>query len=196
MTTERIDTRQHILDCGHRLVARKGFIGVGLAELLTTAGVPKGSFYHYFASKEGFGEALLEAYFAQYLTRLDALFQRADLSGAQCLHIYFSRWIETQQGEEAANYCLIVKLAAEVADLSDAMRAIMLSGTEQILGRLADVLARGQQDGSIGNQEPPHELAQWLYEAWLGASLLAKLRRDGSAFATVMQRTRLLLTLN
>lgn len=58
MTTERIDTCQHILDCGHRLVARKGFIGVGLAELLTTAGVPKGSFYHYFASKEGFGEAL------------------------------------------------------------------------------------------------------------------------------------------
>lgn len=38
-----------------------------------------------------------------------------------------------------------------MADLSEAMRAIMLSGTEQILGRLADVVARGQADGSIAN---------------------------------------------
>ena len=189
MNTERIDTRQHILDCGHRLVARKGFVGVGLAELLTTAGVPKGSFYHYFASKEGFGSALLEAYFSHYLLRLDGLFQRTDLSGGACLQTYFQRWIETQQGEDAADYCLIVKLAAEVADLSEAMRAIMLSGTEQILGRLADVVARGQADGSIANPAPAAELAQWLYEAWLGASLLAKLRRDDSAFRAVLQRS-------
>ncbi len=189
MNTERIDTRQHILDCGHRLVARKGFVGVGLAELLTTAGVPKGSFYHYFASKEGFGSALLEAYFSHYLQRLDGLFQRTDLSGGDCLQTYFQRWIETQQGEDAADYCLIVKLAAEVADLSEAMRAIMLSGTEQILGRLADVVARGQADGSIANPAPAAELAQWLYEAWLGASLLAKLRRDDSAFRAVLQRS-------
>ncbi len=189
MNTERIDTRQHILDCGHRLVARKGFVGVGLAELLTTAGVPKGSFYHYFASKEGFGSALLEAYFSHYLQRLDGLFQRTDLSGGACLQTYFQRWIETQQGEDAADYCLIVKLAAEVADLSEAMRAIMLSGTEQILGRLADVVARGQADGSIANPAPAGELAQWLYEAWLGASLLAKLRRDDSAFRAVLQRS-------
>lgn len=189
MNTERIDTRQHILDCGHRLVARKGFVGVGLAELLTTAGVPKGSFYHYFASKEGFGSALLEAYFSHYLQRLDGLFQRTDLSGGACLQTYFQRWIETQQGEDAADYCLIVKLAAEVADLSEAMRAIMLSGTEQILGRLADVVARGQADGSIANPVPAAELAQWLYEAWLGASLLAKLRRDDSAFRAVLQRS-------
>ena len=189
MNTERIDTRQHILDCGHRLVARKGFVGVGLAELLTTAGVPKGSFYHYFASKEGFGSALLEAYFSHYLQRLDGLFQRTDLSGGACLQTYFQRWIETQQGEDAADYCLIVKLAAEVADLSEAMRAIMLSGTEQILGRLADVVARGQADGSIANPAPAAQLAQWLYEAWLGASLLAKLRRDDSAFRAVLQRS-------
>jgi len=190
MNTERIDTRQHILDCGHRLVARKGFVGVGLAELLATAGVPKGSFYHYFASKEGFGIALLEAYFSHYLQRLDGLFGCPDLSGGDCLQTYLQRWIDTQQGEEAADYCLIVKLAAEVADLSEPMRAIMLDGTEQILGRLADVVARGQDDGSIANRAPAGELAQWLYEAWLGAALLAKLRRDDSAYRAALQRTR------
>ena len=51
------DVRQHILDVAHPLLLRKGFTGVGLAEVLAAAKVPKGSFYHYFGSKEVFGEA-------------------------------------------------------------------------------------------------------------------------------------------
>jgi TetR/AcrR family transcriptional repressor of nem operon len=46
MVTEQISARDHILDCGERLIASKGFVGVGLAEILSVAGVPKGSFYH------------------------------------------------------------------------------------------------------------------------------------------------------
>lgn len=191
----RIDTRQHILDCGRRLVAAKGFVGVGLAEILATAGVPKGSFYHYFASKEAFGAALLESYAEQYQARLTALALRSGLTGAERLLTYFEHWIETQRGDDRAEHCLIVKLAAEIADLSDAMRSRMLNSTEIILRQLADFVAEGQADGSIGTGEAPSSLAQFLYEAWLGASLLAKLRRDASAFDAVMQRSRSLLQL-
>ena len=55
-------TRQHILDTSFELVLHKGFVGVGLQEILKACDVPKGSFYHYFASKEAFGCALLEQY--------------------------------------------------------------------------------------------------------------------------------------
>ena len=74
MKTVQNDTRAHILDVGYQLIAQKGFVGVGLAEILQQAGVPKGSFYHYFPSKELFGQALIEHYFADYVTRLSALF--------------------------------------------------------------------------------------------------------------------------
>ena len=57
------DTRQQLLDTGQRMMVLKGFTGVGLNEILQTAGVPKGSFYHYFKSKEQYGQALLEEYF-------------------------------------------------------------------------------------------------------------------------------------
>ena len=67
------DVRQHILDIAYPLMLRKGFTAVGLAELLSAAQVPKGSFYHYFGSKEAFGEAVLEAYFSGYLRHVDAL---------------------------------------------------------------------------------------------------------------------------
>ncbi len=51
MKTSYDDTRQHLLDTGYRIMAVKGFSGVGLNEILQSAGVPKGSFYHYFKSK-------------------------------------------------------------------------------------------------------------------------------------------------
>src|SRR5690606_25283697 len=47
-------TRQHILDTGYRLVLQKGFAALGLQEILKACAVPKGSFYHYFSSKEAF----------------------------------------------------------------------------------------------------------------------------------------------
>ena len=57
------DMRQHIIDVARSLMTQKGYTAVGLTELLAAAGVPKGSFYHYFRSKDEFGQALLEEYF-------------------------------------------------------------------------------------------------------------------------------------
>ena len=195
MSSERIDTRQHILACGQQLVAGKGFVGVGLSEILASASVPKGSFYHYFASKELFGIALLDTYFETYLFNLDALLGRTDLTAAQRLVSYFQSWIDTQTGDDSVRKCLIVKLGAEISDLSEAMRSTMLQGTARIMQRLADCIAAGQADGSIRNTQPPVACAQWLYGAWLGASLISKLRRDGSALDEALQTTRQLLIL-
>ena len=58
------DTREHLLATGERLCMHRGFTGMGLSELLKTAEVPKGSFYHYFRSKEAFGVAMLERHYA------------------------------------------------------------------------------------------------------------------------------------
>ncbi len=195
MKSEHIDTRQHILDCGQRLIAAKGFVGVGLSEILGSAEVPKGSFYHYFGSKEQYGNTLLESYFTDYLGRLDALFGQTDKSGAERLGLYLSRWTETQSGEDASAKCLIVKLAAEISDLSEAMRSTMRDGTDAILQRLSQCIAEGQADGSISRILPAADAALWLYETWLGASLLAKLRRDDSALDGALRATRLFFDL-
>ncbi|KAK0338617.1 hypothetical protein LTR94_037899, partial [Friedmanniomyces endolithicus] len=70
-------------------MAGKGFSAVGLNEILATAGVPKGSFYHYFGSKDAFGEALLAKYFEDYLADMDRMFQQADKTMAERLVAYF-----------------------------------------------------------------------------------------------------------
>ena len=189
------------LDCGERLIGHKGFVGVGLAEILAVAGVPKGSFYHYFSSKERFGEALLTRYTATYLEQLDRLL-RADGTPARTrLMRYWSHWNLSQCDSAAADCsthdgggkCLIVKLSAEVSDISEAMRVALRDGTEQVVKRIALCIGEGRADGSLPATLQPHDTALTLYQLWLGASLLAKLRRDASAFDHALRSTEQLL---
>mgnify|MGYP002040193892 FL=1 len=134
---ESSETRTSILQAGQRLMAGKGFSAVGLNEILSDIGVPKGSFYHYFASKEAFGEALLDRYFDDYLAELDETLRKPGLNMAQRLMNYWQNWQDTQSFLDCQGKCLAVKLGAEVADLSESMRLALKQGTSGITSRLA-----------------------------------------------------------
>ncbi|WPC66938.1 TetR/AcrR family transcriptional regulator [Rhodoferax ferrireducens] len=201
MLIDQSGAKHHILDCGERLVASKGFVGVGLAEILSVAGVPKGSFYHYFGSKERFGEELLVRYLDQYLSRLDTLLKADGTPARARLMRYWSYWNITQCGiaadgcsePQAGAKCLIVKLSAEVADISETMRLTLRDGTDRVVQRIAQCLEEARFDGSVPSALAADATALTLYELWLGASLLAKLRRDGSPFEHALRSTELLL---
>lgn len=193
MKSEFSDTRLHLLETGTRLILGKGFSAVGLAEILGTAGVPKGSFYHYFRSKEQFGIELVEHYFSLYLTQLESLFANQSMSCTHRLMAYWSRWQQLYSDGCCEEQCLVVKLSAEVADLSEPMRQALLNGTQRIIEALTRMLAQAQADKEIGLVTSPEAMAQELYQLWLGASLLTKLRRDDSALAAALTTTRRLL---
>lgn len=193
MNTRHDNTRQHILETGQRIIVGKGFASVGLNEILKTAGVPKGSFYHYFESKEQYGQALLQDYFDRYLAELDTLFASPAASGHEQLMRYWQRWLGKQVDACSEQKCLVVKLGGEVADLSDAMRITLRDGTEQIVLRIARLIEAGVADGSVPPMEP-QATAQMLYQMWLGASLLGKLHRDAAALENAMIFTTKLLS--
>jgi len=194
MNLRHDNTRQHIIDIGYGIIAGKGFSSVGLNEILKTAGVPKGSFYHYFESKEQYGQALLEDYFANYLVGIDELLQTEAASGHERLMRYWQRWLDKQCAAACSDQkCLVVKLSAEVADLSDAMRITLRDGTDQIVARIAALIEAGVADGSLPPLAPL-ATAQMLYQLWLGASLLGKLHRNSEALDNAMQFTQTLFS--
>jgi len=194
-THESSDVRDGIIAVGQRIMAAKGFSAVGINEILTAASVPKGSFYHYFGSKDAFGQAMLTAYFEQYLADMDRTLGRSDSSNAQRLLAYFEGWRDAQSLMDCQGKCLAVKLGAEVADLSEAMRAAMKLGTSGIVSRLAQAIAAGQADHSLTVDAQAAELAESLYQLWLGASVLAKVARTTQPFDVAMAATRRLLQL-
>lgn len=187
-------TRRHILDIGRNLVLHKGFIGVGLKEILDASGVPKGSFYHYFSSKENFGCVLLEQYVGDYQQRLDVLLHVENGNGRERLMRYWKAWIDDPVLGGWAEHCLVVKLAAEVADLSENMRQILCEGVAQLVSRIAETVADGQRDGSLPATLQAQSLAQTLYQLWLGAALLFKLTHDKASLFQALAATEHLLS--
>jgi TetR/AcrR family transcriptional repressor of nem operon len=193
---ETSDVRENILATGQRLMAGKGYSAVGLNEILTGAGVPKGSFYHYFGSKDAFGVAMLENYFEDYLAELDATLAQPGLNMAQRLVSYFEVWQQTQSFFDCQGKCLAVKMAAEVADLSEAMRLAIKQGTAGIVSRLTAAIEAGVAEGSLTVDGSAAGAAQSLYQSWLGASIMVKIARDVAPFATAMAATRQILHLS
>ncbi len=189
------DTRRSILDAGQRIMSRKGFSAVGISEVLAAVGVPKGSFYHFFGSKEAFGEAMMRAYFTDYLAEMDRILAEPGLTSAQRLMNYWQNWRETQSLDNCQGKCLAVKLGAEVSDLSELMRLALKEGTTAIVDRLERTITIGLKDGSISVDTTARDTAQVLYDMWLGASVMAKIHRDIGPLDTTIKVTRQLLHL-
>ncbi len=137
----------------------RGFTGMGLSELLKTAEVPKGSFYHYFRSKEAFGVALLEHHYTGYLQRLVDHFDHGEGNYRDRLLAYYQHTLNQFCQQGIISGCLTVKLSAEVCDLSEDMRTAMDKGASQIIALLGEALEKGRLEGSLlfeGKLSPFH----------------------------------------
>ena len=165
------DTREHLLATGERLCMHRGFTGMGLSELLKTAEVPKGSFYHYFRSKEAFGVAMLERHYAGYHQRLATHFASGEGNYRDRVLNYYQETLNQFCQQGIISGCLTVKLSAEVCDLSEDMRAEMNKGANQIMVLLAQALENGRREGCLKFIGEADATAQVLYSLWLGANL-------------------------
>ncbi|WP_024301617.1 TetR/AcrR family transcriptional regulator [Pseudogulbenkiania sp. MAI-1] len=185
------DTREHILSTGEDLIYGLGFTALGLTELLKTAGVPKGSFYHYFESKEDFGVELLARYFDNYDATMRALLtDPANGTGRTRLLAYFQRWMDCANTGPHLSRCLVVKMAGEVCDLSEPMREQLIAGMNRVTARLAEGIRAAVADGSLAPVDDAEGLAEALYSAWLGAALRVKVLRDPSCLERLLIDTK------
>jgi TetR/AcrR family transcriptional repressor of nem operon len=172
------DTRERILQAGAELVGAKGFNGCGLSEILARAEVPKGSFYHYFASKEDFGVALIERARDEYLDSL-----REHLTDRRRSAVGRLRSIFEDTRNECARTgptveCLIPKLALETATLSAPVHAAVKCSYEQWSAIIAQVIREGQAAGEIDLAHDPDRLARVLVMLWEGAAVRMQIDRS------------------
>lgn len=188
--TKAGDTRQLILDSGRALILGKGFTAVGLNQILSSAGVPKGSFYHYFKSKEQFGNALLEDYFTSYLQQLELTLQDNGSTMASRLLAFFQSWLDSQTSDHTTDKCLVVKLSAEVTDLSETMRLTLKNGTDAVITRLSEALAQGIALGEFSSALDASKVTAEIYSMWIGATLLTKVSRTREHLQRAMSATQ------
>ena len=70
-------TKTILLEAGRRIFLEKGYTNSGIETILQAAGVPKGSFYYYFASKEDFGLQVLDRFAGEIAANVTGVAQAA-----------------------------------------------------------------------------------------------------------------------
>src|SRR5580698_3573199 len=83
------ETRSRLLEKGGELVSARGFNATGLQEITDTAGVPKGSFYNYFDSKEAFAVAILSEYWDLVVELYGPILRESDTPPLSRIARYF-----------------------------------------------------------------------------------------------------------
>jgi len=187
------DTREHLLATGEQLCLHRGFTGMGLSELLKTAEVPKGSFYHYFRSKEAFGVAMLERHYVGYHQRLTHHFAHGSGNYRDRLIAYFQETLSQFCQKGIISGCLTVKLSAEVCDLSEDMRSAMDRGAGRVIALLAEALENGRETRCLTFQGDALTQGQVLYALWLGANLQAKISRSALPLESALAHAKTVL---
>ncbi len=176
--TKEIGTRDRILEAGAQAIAAKSFEGCGLAEILQRAGVPKGSFYHYFGSKEDFGVALIEKAAEEFLEMLRPIVGDRRRSPVKRLRAIFEKGREECAANGAARQCLIPKLALETSQLSEPVHAAVKFAYDQWAALLARVIREAQAAGEIGRRHDAVRLANVLVMLWEGATIRMQIDRS------------------
>lgn len=176
--TRESDTRERILEAGAEFFAQKGFNGCGLNEILSQAGVPKGSFYHYFGSKEEFGVVLIERARDEYLAELQPILSDRKMSPVKRLRAVFEHTRDECSANGPTVECLIPKLALETATLSDPVHAAVRSCYQMWSGLLAQVIREGQAAEEISSEHDPDRLANVLVMLWEGAAVRMQIDRN------------------
>jgi len=173
-----IDTRQALIRCGTEILTEKGFAATGIDEVLKRVGVPKGSFYHYFESKEAFGDAVIDnyaAYFMRKLTRFLGNEQRPPLDRLADFVTDAARGMARHDFQRG---CLIGNLGQEMGLLPEAFRAKLEAVFQSWQRCLVLCLETARERGELVGEVDCARLAAFFWIGWEGAVLRAKLVRQ------------------
>lgn len=174
-STRAQDTRTRLLDAGVQAFLENGFHGTGIKAVLDQVGVPKGSFYNYFDSKEAFGAATVEHY-AQRMGERLATARKEASDPLEGLRTFF---LEEMRGFEEAKFvggCLVTNLGAELEG-SAICREALATALSRYIGGITSALADAQASGRVRNDLSAGQLARLLVDAWEGAVIRMKIER-------------------
>jgi TetR/AcrR family transcriptional regulator, transcriptional repressor for nem operon len=119
------DAREKILGAARSLIEMRGYSALGVAEICKTAGVPKGSFYYFFDSKEALALAVIDEHWAGQ----ERTWTRILTSEAEPLHRLRQLFEATEAGQRAGQQscgtvsgCLFGNLTLEMSNHTEAIR--------------------------------------------------------------------------
>ena len=176
--TDTPSTRDHLLQVGLRRIRSLGYAASGVKEILDDADVPKGSFYHHFASKEAFAKEVLALYVRRENERAAKLLGEGKAAPLRRLRRYFEEIISIYGPAATISGCLMGNLSLEMADHSDSIQSLLHQSYANWQTAVAGVLQEAIDRGDLARSAKPQELAGYLLNSYEGALLRSKADRS------------------
>jgi len=186
-TQEGVDTKAALIRSGLEQLTEHGFAASGIDTILKKVGVPKGSFYHYFASKEAFGLAVIESYASYFANKLDTCLLDEKTPPLARLNLYLESAKIGMARYAFKRGCLIGNLGQEVDLLPESFRPILIAVFNSWQARVARCLTLAQQQGALSATADCDALAEYFWIGWEGAVSRARLVKSNQPLDVYFQ---------
>jgi len=175
-----VDSRELLLRSGLEVLTEKGFSATGIDEILGRVGVPKGSFYYYFNSKEAFGLALIDRYADYFAHKIDRHLSNTQLAPVDRLRSFVGDAIASMARFDFRRGCLIGNLGQEMGVLPESFRVRLKEVFGDWQAQFAACLALAQETGALSKSVDVNQVAAFFWIGWEGAVLRAKLEQSAA----------------
>jgi TetR/AcrR family transcriptional regulator, transcriptional repressor for nem operon len=176
------ETRSRLLEKGGDLISSRGFNATGVQEITAAAGVPKGSFYNYFDSKEAFAVEVLSEYWDSVVELYGPILTDNRRSPLSRITRYFAGLADFHERRQYAFGCLIGNMALEVTPSSEEVRAKLAAIYREWSRSLTDCLREAQARKELAPGRDTRQLAAALIDAFEGAVMRTKVERNRGPF--------------
>lgn len=172
------DNKKHILSVGAELIHMRGYYNTSINDICNAAGMPKGSFYYYFRSKEDFAAELIDYYCGFMLSVQEKYLIINELSYMKRLRAYFIEFRHYFESKNCGGGCPIGNLAQELSDCNDNLRIKLQMALEKTKSNIAVFLKSAQENGEISQTFDAEELADFIFNSWEGSLLRMKVTKS------------------
>jgi TetR/AcrR family transcriptional repressor of nem operon len=179
-------TREHLIDVGVRLMHEKGYSATGLADILKAAGVPKGSFYHHFASKEDFAAAALERYGMREREHTASILKDMTIPPVKRLQRYFTDLVRIYGQKGPIPGCMMGRFSLESAAENTRLRKQISGSFIHWQHAIATVVQQAVARKELPASTDPESLAGFLLNSWEGALLRSLAEESDDALETFL----------
>jgi TetR/AcrR family transcriptional repressor of nem operon len=188
-TDSKETTKVALLKAGRRIIVEKGYNHTGIQEVLQEVGVPKGSFYHFFSSKEDFGLEIINRDAALHHQTVEQYLGDISLSPLSRIRNYFEDKLSEFESLHYREGCLLGNLSQEMADQNERFRTRLQAAMVQWRDRFAQCLREAQAAGELSSEWDAQELAEYCLNSWEGALLQMKVTKSDKPLKAFMKVT-------
>lgn len=175
-TANPADIPARLAEAGYQLFNELGYNATGIQQITDRAGVPKGSFYNHFDSKEAFAGVIIQRYAAWVDQAWARCLNDAPAEPVAALRHVFAQFIAHHAHTECKG-CLVGNFAAELARSSPTCRDMLAHSLNRWQEHLTVLIERGQATGAFRTDVSATALATFFWDAWEGALLRMKIEQ-------------------